>query len=550
VDLLHFLYGVGVPGLTQVSSPQDVGFKAYNLWRMSQLGLPVPPAFVIGTQVCREYWRDPDGVRAWLKAELPGQMDRLGEACGLVYGSERRPLLVSVRSGAPVSMPGMMDTVLNLGLNEASINGLLRMTGNPRLTWDAYRRLIQSYSEVVGKTANAELKRIEQQVLASQQLSHLSELDYAGQRLLAHETLRTLDADSQKLLVKPHAQLEHAVLAVFDSWWSDRAAAYRKAHGIADDLGTAVTVQRMVFGNAGGTSGSGVGFTRDPASGENRLYLDFLFDAQGEDVVSGRREVADAKRLARVLPDIGRQLQSLAALLEREFGDTQEFEFTVQEGALFLLQTRTAKRTPWAALRIAVEQVEAGLVAPEEALRRLEGIDLKHVERRRLADDVPAPLALATPAAMGVACGHVACDSESAVAMTHSGKPVILVREEFATEDFPGIAAAEGILVARGSRTSHAAVVARQMGKVCLVGCRQLQLGEGRRSLLLGGKRLREGDVITLDADGGRIFAGEVRYVVEKPTAYLEQVACWKGGSKKKSGKDKKKGKDGQKAGK
>lgn len=541
MDLRHYVYGIGVPGMAPVGGPDEVGFKAYNLWRMSEVGLPIPPAFVIGTRICQEYWRDPEGVRTWLKENLPGYIGSLGEAVSLVYGSERRPLLVSVRSGAPVSMPGMMDTVLNLGLNESTLNGLLRMTGNPRLAWDAYRRLIQSYAEVVGKVASPDLERIEQQVLASLKLTRLSDLDYAGQRLLAHETLRMLDANKQNLPYKPQTQLEHAVLAVFDSWQSERAVAYRQAHGIADDLGTAVTVQRMVFGNGGGTSGSGVGFTRDPSSGENRLYLDFLFDAQGEDVVSGRREVLDAGRLSRVLPEIGRQLQNLAELLEREFGDTQEFEFTVQDGAMFLLQTRNAKRTPWAALRMAVEQVEAGLVTPNEALSHLKGIDLKHLERRRLADDVPTPLALATPAAMGVACGHIACDSDSAVAMAQTGKPVILVREEFTTEDFKGIAAADGVLVARGSRTAHAAVVARQMNKVCLVGCHQLELNMGKRSLILGGKRLREGDLITLDADGGRIFAGEVSYVVEKPTAYLEQVAQWQSGSKKKSGKEKKK---------
>jgi len=541
VDFRHHIYGIGVPALAPVAGPEEVGFKAYNLWRMGQAGLPVPPAFVIGTRVCQQYWRDPEGVRAWLKAELPAYMDRLGEASGLAYGSERRPLLVSVRSGAAVSMPGMMDTVLNLGLNESTLNGLLRMTGNPRLAWDAYRRLIRSYAEVVGKVASPVLERTEQLVLASLKLARLADMDYAGHRLLAHETLRMLDSSKQNLPYKPLTQLEHAILAVLDSWQSERAIAYRQAHGIADDLGTAVTVQRMVFGNAGGTSGSGVGFTRDPASGENRLYLDFLFDAQGEDVVSGRREASDAERLSRVLPELGRQLQNLAELLEREFDDTQEFEFTVQDGVLFLLQTRNAKRTPWAALRIAVEQVEAGLVEPKEALCRLEGIDLKHLERRRLADDVPVPLALATPAAMGVACGHIACNSDSAVAMAQTGKPVILVREEFSTEDFLGIAAAEGVLVTRGSRTAHAAVVARQMGKVCLVGCHQLEMKGDKHSLLLGGKRLREGDLITLDADGGRVFSGEVRYVVEKPTAYLEQVAQWKNGNKKKSGKGKKK---------
>lgn len=527
-DLRQFVYGIGVKGLSPVASLGEVGFKAYNLWRISQLGLPVPPAFVIGTQVCRAYWDDPQRVRAWLKDELHGYMERLGEASGLNYGSERRPLLVSVRSGAAVSMPGMMDTVLNLGLNESTLTGFLRMTGNPRLVWDAYRRLIQSYAEVVNRIPSSGLEQIEQDVLVSEQCASLAGLDYRGQRRLAKDTLGSLAEHGHNLPNNPLSQLEHAVLAVFDSWRSDRATTYRQMHAIPEDLGTAVTIQRMVFGNAGGTSGSGVGFTRDPASGEAKPYIDFLFSAQGEDVVSGRRAVTDADRLARVLPEIARQLRSVMEVLEREFRDAQEFEFTVQEGELFLLQTRTAKLAPWAALRIAMEQVESGLIKPKEALRRLEGLDFEHIERRRLADNSPSPLAIATPAAMGSASGHIACDSNSALEMARMGKPVILVREEFSTEDVRGIAAAEGVLIARGSRTAHAAVVARQMGKVCLVGCGALRLDEARRAIFLGDHPLHEGDVITLDSDSGGVFEGELRYVVEKPSAYLEQIARWR----------------------
>jgi pyruvate,orthophosphate dikinase len=293
-------------------------------------------------------------------------------------------------------------------------------------------------------------------------------------------------------------------------------------------MGTAVTVQRMVFGNAGGTSGAGVGFSRDPATGENRLYLDFRFNSQGEDVVSGQHSAPDTARLAATLPHVQARLESMAEILEREFGDVQEFEFTVQDGVLYLLQTRSAKRTPWAALRIAVEQVNAGVWSPARALGVLGDVDLQGLARSSIADASAHPvLARATPAGLGVAVGVIALDPAEACAHAEAGRDCILVREDTSTDDLNGIAAAKGILTARGGRTAHAAVVARQLGKACLVGCTELSIDLPRRSLTIGSKALHAGDLITLDSASGHIYAGAVPVLTESPDAWLTQVATW-----------------------
>ncbi len=358
-----------------------------------------------------------------------------------------------------------------------------------------------------------------------------------GPRELDFESLAKLVAESLELYSEvvgapfpqdPREQLEAAAMAVFDSWQSARAVEYRRLHGIDDDLGTAVTVQRMVFGNAGGTSGSGVGFTRDPASGENRLYLDFLFNAQGEDVVSGRHAVTDTARLPLALPEVAQRLEELRHALEATFGDAQEFEFTVQDGRLYLLQSRVAKRTPWAALRMAVEQVREGIATPAQALARLDGIDLDAIERRRVADEGETPLAVAEPASIGLAVGAIALDTKACERFAAKGQAAILVRNDTSTEDIAGIASAAGVLTARGGRTSHAAVVARQMGKVCLVSCTTLGIDEKARTITLGTRTLREGETICLDAERGRVLDGEPEVVVERPEGLLSEVAKWR----------------------
>lgn len=529
IDIMRHIHLIGLPGGTAELTPARMGFKAYNLARMARLGLPVPQAFVLGTQVCAEHRRDPQKLAELLRGLLRDQMHRLQSACGLEFAAERKPLLVSVRSGAPVSMPGMMDSLLNVGLTDLTLRGLLRLTGNPRLVWDSYRRLIQQFAEVVHDANPAPFRSALEAAVARAGVERAEELDFRSLTALAGEYL-TLFASitGRPFPQNPFDQLDAAVGAVLQSWSTPRAREYRRMHGIAEDMGTAVTVQRMVFGNCGGRSGSGVAFTRDPASGENRMYLDFRFNSQGEDVVSGRHSANGAPRLRAALPAVAAQLQSLRGVLEAEFGDAQEFEFTVQDGVLWLLQTRDAKRTPWAELRIAVEQVRAGKLTAATARRRLAGIDFTLVEQRHVAiDSANTLLASALPASIGVASGSIALDATTAQAYAAAGRQAILVREDTSTDDFVGIASAQGILTARGGRTAHAAVVARQLGKACLVGCTTLRIDTVSRCINFGDRRLAEGEVITLDCENGRILAGEAPVVIERPTEWLDEVASW-----------------------
>jgi len=527
---LPALYSIGDFGRIDAMDAATVGFKAYNLARMARLGLPVPEARVLATDWCRAWLADPQATRERLRASLPASLQDLERSTGLVFGGSRKPLLVAVRSGAAVSMPGMMDTLLNIGLCDATVGGLLRLTGNPRLVWDSYRRLVQQYAEVAMQADGAPFRELTREAVAAAPAARVQELDFSTLKSLTHALLeRFHDVTGQRFPQEPFEQLEGAVGAVLDSWSSSRAVAYRELNGIDASLGTAVTVQRMVFGNAGGTSGSGVGFTRDPATGENRPYIDFLFNSQGEDVVSGRHACSDTARLGAALPRVASELDNVRATLEREFGDAQEFEFTVQDGRLFLLQTRTAKRTPWAALRMAVEQVREGLIAPAVALERLAGIDLDRLERRRLAATAGAAvIGEAVSAGSGVACGPIALDAAAAQRYAAAGKPAVLVREDADTEDIAGIATAAGLLTARGGRTAHAAVVARQLGCVCLVGCAPLRIDAAARTIAVDGYTLAEGDTICLDADSGRVFAGTPELVIEKPTDLLMELSRWR----------------------
>ena len=530
MDLNAHLYAIGLPGPRQEGSADAMGFKAWNLARLAAIGLPVPPAFVLGTPLCARHRADPAAFRPHLRTLLETQIERLEAVCGLEFGSERKPLLVSVRSSAAVSMPGMMDTVLDVGLTDATLRGLLRVTGNPRLAWDSYRRLIQQFAEVVHGAPAEPFQTLLHDAIAQAGVSRAQDLDFRDlSRLCRHYQDAYAQTVGQPFPQDPAQQLLDATAAVFDSWMSPRAVAYRRLQGLDDGLGTAITVQRMVFGNAGGTSGAGVGFTRDPASGENRLYLDFRFNAQGEDVVSGRHAAAENGRMALVLPSVLSRLQSVREILEREFGDVQEFEFTVQDGVLYLLQTRAAKRTDWAALRIAVDQVTAGAWSPATALRRLDGVDLPGIVQTRIeAAGTDRELATGTPASIGVASGVIALDAAAAERFAQTGTECILVRDETRSDDLAGIAAAQGVITAKGSRTAHAAVVARQLGKACLVGCNGLRVDLERRRVVFGTQSLHEGERITVDCGSGRVLAGAVRAFVERPDVWLDQVARWR----------------------
>jgi pyruvate,orthophosphate dikinase len=508
------------------SGPQEVGNKAWNLMRMAEIGLPVPPAFVLPTAWCRRTQPADEPV---LKQMLSDGIARLETATGLGFGATRRPLLVSVRSGAAVSMPGMMETVLNVGLNPETVEAMIRLTGNPRLAWDSYRRLVQGYAEVVANIPTAPFDALIAEMLQGEEAEDERELDHRSLRTL---TLAMLDCYHMQtggdFPSDPREQLAEAAAAVFRTWDAPKAISYRRLNGISDEAGTAVTVQTMVFGNAGGVSGSGVAFTRNPATGARELYFDFQFNAQGEDVVSGRQRLGDKDRLPLVLPAVWARLNDICHELEMLFHDAQDFEFTVQSGVLYLLQARRAKRTDWAALAIAVDMVEEGLLTPREALERLEGIDIDAVVRTSFAPPVPKTLAVAQVAGMGVASGAVALDPDAVKRLSQAGTAAILVRSETITTDIEGMALAAGILTASGGRTSHAAVVARQLGKVCLVACPALTIDLDRRECKIGDTVLKEGEFLSLDGNTGAVHLGRLTPLVERPERALAAIAAWR----------------------
>jgi len=485
---------------------ESIGSKAYNLLRMAEIGLTVPPALVIGTH----FTRAPDECMLPLFAV---GLAALQDVSGLVFGDARNPLIVSVRSGAPVSMPGMMETLLNIGLCDSTAPGLLRQTGNPRLVWDAYRRLIASYAEVVaglpGSLFEAEINR-------ATGGRDERELDFSELRELTARFKMLYEQNAGSAFPQDvNEQLSGAVRAVFASWNSDKAQAYRQINGIDAAMGTAVTIQAMAFGNSGGHSGAGVGFTRDPTTGERKLWVDFLANAQGEDVVSGRRNAHGHQAMADLVPGAWRSLQDAVQALERAFGDMQDFEFTVQEGVLHMLQTRTGKRTPLASARIALDLLEEGLIDVATAHDRTVGLQESDIGRVQIAliDDTESPVhpcARAATACPGVVSGEIALDGERAAARAAQGVQVVLVRQDAETSDIVALESAAGLLTQRGARTSHAAVVARQLGRVCLVGCDDLHLDTAARTIRMGDLLLHEGDTITLDGNEGVVYNGTV----------------------------------------
>lgn len=499
---------------------ENMGSKAYNLLRMADIGLPVPPALVIGTH----YTKSPD--ECMLPVFTIG-LPALQEAACLILGDARKPLIVSVRSGAPVSMPGMMETLLNIGLCDQTTPGLLRQTGNPRLVWDAYRRLIASYGEVVaGLPASLfedEIERVTQG--RDERLLDFNELRDLTRQFLSIYQLQAGQPFPQDV----NEQLSGAIRAVFASWQAEKAQEYRTINQINSAMGTAVTIQSMVFGNSGGHSGAGVGFSRDPTNGERRLWVDFLANAQGEDVVSGRRNAHGHQVLASVAPQAWSKLEESAQALEREFTDMQDFEFTVQDGALHMLQTRSGKRTPLAAARIALDLMDEGVIDGATALERTSKLREEDLGTVRLAslgesDFELKPLGHAMPACPGVVSGEIALDGQRAAARASEGARVILVRQDAETSDIAALELAIGLLTQRGARTSHAAVIARQLAKVCLVGCESLRVNLTARTVRFGDMLLSEGDVITLDGNEGSVYPGAVAAVMVPDEALLERL--------------------------
>jgi pyruvate,orthophosphate dikinase len=505
-----------------------LGGKGMGLAEMTQLGVPVPAGFTITTDACRAFMREggaPDG----LEADVAEHLARLEQKTGKRFGDPEDPLLVSVRSGAAVSMPGMMDTILNLGLNDDAVEGLARTTGNPRFARDSYRRLIQMYGEVVDgidghrfEQALTDLKRdrgAQQDVdLSPDDLAHLIET-YKG--LYRRETGDDFPQDARE-------QLRRAVLAVFQSWQNPRAQVYRRTYDIPDDIGTAVNVVQMVFGNKGDRSATGVCFTRDPSTGEQGLYGEYLVNAQGEDVVSGVRTPQPIEEMQKRLPDAFAQLLETMARLEQHYRDMQDIEFTIEEGSLYLLQTRSAKRTAAAGLKAAVDMTSEGMISHEEAIARIDPTQLDQLLHPML--DPKAEFEVAARglnASPGAAGGAIVLDADTAEERGRAGESVILVGWETTPDDIHGMIQAKGVLTAHGGMTSHAAVVARGMGKPCVAGCEGLEIDKATRTVRLGGHELREGDTITIDGGTGRVIVGEVRLVPPQINEDFETVLSW-----------------------
>ncbi len=502
-----------------------LGGKGIGLAEMTQMGVPVPAGFTITTDACRAYTAARE-LPEPLVAEVDEHVHRLEERVGKRFGSSDDPLLVSVRSGAAVSMPGMMDTILNLGLNDDAAEGLATRTGNARFAFDSYRRLIQMFGEVVegidGQRFEGALSSLKQQ----RGVQHDTDLSADDLRELV-ETFKSIyrDAAGFEFAADARAQLLRAVRAVFESWDTPRAQVYRSAHGIPDDLGTAVNVVQMVFGNKGDRSGTGVAFTRDPSTGESGLYGEFLANAQGEDVVAGIRTPQPIESMRNVLPKAFDQLVETMRRLEEHYRDMQDIEFTVEDEQLYLLQTRSAKRTAAAALKAAAAMVDEGLITREDAIGRIDPAQLDQLLHPMI--DPKASLDVAAKglnASPGAASGAIVFDSDSAVEHAKSG-PVILVRWETTPDDIHGMLAAEGILTVHGGMTSHAAVVARGMGKPCVAGCDGLTLEGGKATI--GGRALHEGDVITIDGGTGRVFIGEVPLVPPQINEDFETILGW-----------------------
>ena len=513
---------------TEPHSADEVGAKAANLARMAALGLPVPPAFVLPVKLCAAIIGKDAHAESDLRDGLKEGIEFLESATGKRFGGGQQPLLVSVRSGAARSMPGMLDTVLDVGCTSVAVQGLIRLTGRPRLAWDCRRRFLESYAEtVLGLDPGPFAARLAE-LTASEDVASDRELDSeALEQLAADEQALIEDRNHDGWLEDAMAQLASAARAVYRSWMSERAQAYRHLQKLDYLQGTGVTVQAMVFGNGGLSSGAGVAFSRDPSTGLARPMIDLLLDAQGEDVVSGRRTPDTEGTIGRLLPTIAAELGDILKRLEKEFGDVQDVEFTIEDGELWILQTRPAKRTPRAALRIAIDLVHEGLITKQEALERIAGVDLAALVQISLVS-ADKPVVAGVGASGGIAVGRAAFDSESAQRLSATGDPVILMRPDTSTADVAGFAVAAGIVTAVGARTAHAALVARQMGKPCIVGCSNMTIDLAADRAQLAGTTISGSDWITIDGDSGNIYPGRCETVVTRPEAELAEIASWR----------------------
>ena len=500
-----------------------LGGKGANLAEMTRIGLPVPPGFTISTEVCTYYYANKRTYPKVLQAQMEEGVKLMEKQLGKKFGDKSNPLLLSVRSGARESMPGMMDTILNLGLNDETVDALAESSGNPRFAWDSYRRFIQMYGDVVmgvqklpsedEEPFELVIEKVKKKLLGN---AHAVDTDLSADdlKVLVNEFKKLVKSRTGKAFPNdPWEQLRGAVGAVFSSWMNDRAIVYRRKYNIPAEWGTAVNVQSMVFGNTGEDSGSGVAFTRDPATGENEFWGEFMMNAQGEDVVAGVRTPDPVIKLKKVLPSAHKELLRICKVLEKHFRDVQDFEFTIEEKKVYMLQTRNGKRTGLAAVRIACEMVKEKLITWKDAVKRIPADDLDQLLAPvfgQAAVKKVKTIAKGLPAGPGAATGKVYFNADRAEAAKGKGEEVLLVRLETSPEDLRGMIAANGILTARGGVSSHAALVARQMGKICVCGAADVQINYAKRTMKIGSLNFKEGDYLSIDGTSGEIFAGEV----------------------------------------
>ncbi len=508
-----------------------LGGKGANLAEMTRLGLPIPQGFTVTTEACTDYYNQGRKISEEIEAQIFEALEGLEQKQGKKFGDTENPLLVSVRSGARASMPGMMDTILNLGLTDVAVEGFAKKTGNPRFAYDSYRRFIQMFSDVVMEIPKSYFERILDEIKDSKGVNFDTELTAEDlQEVIKKFKQIYKDKMGSDFPQEPRVQLMEAVKAVFRSWDNDRAIVYRRMNDIPGDWGTAVNVQAMVFGNMGNTSGTGIAFTRNPSTGAKGIYGEYLINAQGEDVVAGIRTPQPITKLQEDMPECYGKFMEIANKLEAHYKDMQDMEFTIEDGKLFFLQTRNGKRTAGAAIQIACDLVDEGMITPEEAVCRIEAKSLDQLLHPNFDVDALKKgevIGQALPASPGAAAGKVYFNAEDAVLAHERDERVILVRLETSPEDIEGMHAAEGVLTVRGGMTSHAAVVARGMGTCCVSGCGDIIIDEAGKTFELGGYHFKEGDYISLDGSTGKIYKGDIKTVEAGITGNFRRIMAW-----------------------
>ena len=508
-----------------------LGGKGSNLAEMSNIGLPVPPGFTISTEACIRFYDEGEKLWPELLDEIYLHLAEVEKTLGKRFSDQKNPLLVSVRSGAVFSMPGMMDTILNLGLNDDAVKGLVESTENERFAYDSYRRFIQMFSDIAMGIPKRKFDTVLEKMKEDKGVHLDTELDAEDLKKLVNEFKKVYKEDKgEEFPQEPMKQLQLAIEAVFSSWNNSRAVIYRKLNDIPGNLGTAVNVQSMVYGNMGDTSGTGVAFTRNPSTGENKMYGEFLMNAQGEDVVAGTRTPKSITELEEVMPEVFEEFRKVTDILESHYRDMQDIEFTIEKGKLFMLQTRNGKRTTQAAINVAVDMVNEGKITKDEAILRIEPNQLDQLlhpafDGKKLAES--KVLAKGLPASPGAASGKIYFHADDVVEAKARGEKAILVRQETSPEDIEGMIMAEGILTARGGMTSHAAVVARGMGKCCVAGCSDVKVDEEQKIMRASSLTLREGDLISLDGSSGTVYLGDIPKVDPELSGHFAEYMSW-----------------------